>query len=662
MGAQLIHQLRRILHPGYERHERADALTLHLVLLADDRRLRHRRMIHQGALHLHGAEPMAGNVHDVVHAAQQPEVAVLVALGAVARKVHARETAPVGFHVPVRIVEHGSQHGRPRPLEHQVAAAARRHRVALLVHHVRLDAGERLGGRGGLQGCDAGERCDQRVSGLGLPPRVHDRAFLVPDVLVVPHPCLGIDGLSHRTEEPQAAQVMGGRILGAPAHESADGRGRGMEGGHAVLLHHAPQPVLVRPVGRALVHHLRHPVGHGSVDDVRVPGDPADIRGAPEDIVLLHVEDPLVGEVNAQQVAGGGVDDALGLAGGAAGVEAEEHVFAVHVLGLAPKRRIGHQLVPPMVPALLHDSAGLAPHPLHHHHVLDGGRAFDGLIRVFLQGDDRTPPVTAVARDQHLGRGVVDAVAKGLGAEASEHNAVHRADTVARVHGDQELRHHAEVESHAVALPDPELLEHVGELVHLAPDVAVGQHPLVSGFPLPDDGGLVLARGLDVPVEAVIGNVDLPADEPLGPGAVPLQHLVPGFEPVQLLSHLRPESLGILLGLLEHGGVVQVCGLLEFVRRRESPSLFQQDFDCVVCHDASLTKAAGIREHQYPGRYGGADFGLQRSTDSKQRRSGWQQKSHGVGPNARAATPLPWRPWPFPRRWSRGLPWCRPSG
>ena len=57
---------------------------------AHDRRLGDLGVGDQGGLDLGGGEPVAGDVHDVVDAAEQPDVAVLVLLRAVAGEVEAR--------------------------------------------------------------------------------------------------------------------------------------------------------------------------------------------------------------------------------------------------------------------------------------------------------------------------------------------------------------------------------------------------------------------------------------------------------------------------------------------------------------------------------------------------------------------------------------------
>ncbi len=139
---------------------------------------------------------------------EQPEVALLVTLGAVAREVHALEAAPVGGLVALRIAVDAAEHARPGPLQHQVAALPQRHRLARGVDDVGVDAREREGGAAGLGGGDAGQRRDEDMAGLGLPPRVHDRRLAATDVLVVPEPGLRVDGLAHAAQQLQRRQVV----------------------------------------------------------------------------------------------------------------------------------------------------------------------------------------------------------------------------------------------------------------------------------------------------------------------------------------------------------------------------------------------------------------------------------------------------------------------
>ena len=160
-------------------------------------------MIDQRALDFHRADAMAGDVEHVVHAAEQPEVAVLVALGAVAGEVDVRRpAAPVLLHVALGVAVDAAQHRRPRTREREQAAADR-DRLALVGEDLGADAGKRLRRRAGLGRGDAGKRRDHDGAGLGLPPGIDDRAALAADVQVIPDPGFGIDRLADRSEQPQ---------------------------------------------------------------------------------------------------------------------------------------------------------------------------------------------------------------------------------------------------------------------------------------------------------------------------------------------------------------------------------------------------------------------------------------------------------------------------
>ena len=144
-----------------------------------------------------------------------------------------------------------------------------------------------------------------------------------------------------------------GRVLVAPLHERPDGGGRRVELRDLVALDDVPEPVLVRRVGRALVDHARGGVGQRAEDDVRVTGDPPDVGGAEVDVALgVEVEHEPVRGRHVREVTTGRVHDALGLAGGARGVQQVEQVLAVHRLGGPLGRRGLHDVVPPQVAAL----------------------------------------------------------------------------------------------------------------------------------------------------------------------------------------------------------------------------------------------------------------------------------------------------------------------
>ena len=156
--------------------------------------------------------------------------------------------------------------------------------------------------------------------------------------------------------------------------------GRAVEHVDAVLLDHAPPAVRVGVGRRAFVHEARRPDQQRRIDDVRVAGDPARVGGAPVAVVFFQVEHRLECGPHAHHVAAVGVQDRLGLAGRAGGVEHEERVLGVHHLGVAAvpaagraRHRQPHQLVPPVVAPLLHRH--LMAGALEDDDVLDGRRA-----------------------------------------------------------------------------------------------------------------------------------------------------------------------------------------------------------------------------------------------------------------------------------------------
>src|SRR5215212_1070215 len=101
-------------------------------------------------------------------------------------------------------------------------------------------------------------------------------------------------------------------ILSAQLQEGPDGCWRRVEDVRLVFLDYLPHAVLTG-IGRGtLIHQARRPVAQGSVDDVGVSRDPADVRRAPVDVVVLYIEDPLGGGVDMGKVSARGVDYTFG--------------------------------------------------------------------------------------------------------------------------------------------------------------------------------------------------------------------------------------------------------------------------------------------------------------------------------------------------------------
>src|SRR5208282_6147492 len=149
-----------------------------------------------------------------------------------------------------------------------------------------------------------------------------------------------------------------------------------------------------------------------------VPGDPSDIGRAPVDILFSEIEYPLHGHQDVDQVTARGMHYALGLAGGAGGVERIEHVLRIEVLGLAGWTLRRDQLIPPEVAPGVHLDLGAGP--AHHDALLDRGASFQRVIDVALELDLSAAPPSGVGRDADFRTRIVDPIGERFGGEAAE--------------------------------------------------------------------------------------------------------------------------------------------------------------------------------------------------------------------------------------------------
>ena len=144
------------------------------------------------------------------------------------------------------------------------------------------------------------------------------------DKLVVPHPCFRIDRFTDRAEKAKTGKVLRFGNLFSPLHEGPYRSGRCVKDGDGVLFNQIPPASLIREIRSSLVDQAGRSVGQWAVDDVGVTGDPATVCCAPVQVRFLDIEDISEGAADSSQVATVCVDDSLGFAGAARGVEDEE--------------------------------------------------------------------------------------------------------------------------------------------------------------------------------------------------------------------------------------------------------------------------------------------------------------------------------------------------
>ena len=431
----------------------------------------------------------------------------------------------------------------------------------------------------GTSAVTPGKRRDHVTAGLGLPPGVDDGAALAADILVVPHPRLGIDRLADGAQQPEARQVVvrrrGLRRTATSLDQRADRGRRGVEDRDLVLRDRLPEAAGVRIRRNALEHDFRRTDGERAVRDIRVSGHPADVGRAPEDILRLDVEHPAHRQHRPQQVAAGAVLHPLRLAGRARRVEDEERVLGADPFRLAGVGLLGDELVQPQVAR--RRECDVAAGALVDDDVAD---AFAAAHRQRFV-DDRLERQVAAAAGLLVGRDhgdrtrIDDPLLQRLGREPAEHDRMRRADPGAGLHRHHALDRHRHVDEHAVALLDAERLEPVREAANPLVELAVGdlRHRAVVRFE--DDRNLVRVAVLQVAIEAVVGDVEQTVVEPLVKRGVrlverPRERLVPDD---LVARELRPEPGEVLRGARVHR--VEI-GLLDVRLRDEARGRFEQ--------------------------------------------------------------------------------------
>jgi hypothetical protein len=355
-----------------------------------------------------------------------------------------------------------------------------------------------------------------------------------------------VERLAGTGEEPQAREVVLLRRGFAVAHPHAQRRRRGEHQVDAEALDQLPGHFRRGIVGHAFAAEDGRAHRERAVDDERVADDPADIRRAPVDVALADLVEGARQVGDADHVAAGGMHDTFRLAGGSRGIEDEQRVLGVHRLGVAVDlARLLDVVEVDLADAL--EGVGRVARPRAaavDDDVLDESEVAHGLVHRRLERDLLAAPESVVGGDDDLGARVDDARAQRLRPHAGENHRVDGADARASEHGDDALGDERHVDDHPVALDHPEPPQRVGEAVHFAIEAVVGVGDLFAVLADPDQGGLVAPVGVNVAVDAVGGDVEFPAEEPLVVRQLEAAHGVERLDPVDELGALRPEDLG----------------------------------------------------------------------------------------------------------------------
>ncbi len=246
----------------------------------------------------------------------------------------------------------------------------------------------------------------------------------------------------------------------------------------------------------------------------------------------------MVGRAN--HVAAMHVHHAFGLAGGTRGVEQEERIFRVHLLGGTISWKLEQ-----IIEVDFAGSGELNPGPRVDHHLFYQFQVFESFIDDAFEGHGLAAPEADVPHNHHLGLRVGNAVAQSGVAQAGIHDRMNRANTCASQHGNRAFDRQGHINDHAVALHHAQRLQTVGEAADLAVKLSIGNDALAAIFTQPNEGGAIAPFRVGMPVQRINGDVGLGAGEPLVVYAVPLQHAVPLPGPLEAGCIVRPEAFRI---------------------------------------------------------------------------------------------------------------------
>ena len=105
------------------------------------------------------------------------------------------------------------------------------------------------------------------------------------------------------------------------------------------------------------------------------------------------------------------------------------------------------------------------------------------------------------------------------------------ADPRACEHCNCRLRNGGQINNHAIAFFDFVALQYVGEAANFVMKLLIGKRAFFAGFTLPQNRGLVPAMAGQMPIQAVLANIQFSADEPFRERRLPIENFLPVRSP-----------------------------------------------------------------------------------------------------------------------------------
>ena len=162
------------------------------------------------------------------------------------------------------------------------------------------------------------------------------------------------------------------------------------------------------------------------------------------------------------------------------------------------------------------------------------------------------------------------------GGEAAEDHVVRSTDPGTGEHRHDDLGNHREEDPDHVPPADTEILQAVGQALHVAVQVRVGDSAFLALLAPPVVGDALAEPGLDVPIQTVVGDVERAVGEPGDERRFGLvEHRAEGRVPVQFAGPPGPVTLGIPRGSRVHLGIRDARPSAELRWRFETLDLSQ---------------------------------------------------------------------------------------
>ncbi|VUM26484.1 hypothetical protein PGKDCPLP_04088 [Stenotrophomonas maltophilia] len=507
-------------------------------------------MAGDGFFNLARTQPVTGHIDHIIGATEDEGVAIVVTDRPVQRAVQQLlEVAEVALQETAVVVPHRAHAARrQRRRHHQHALLPRCHFLAgVLVDHLHpvAEIGEPGRAETHRLHLQARQQGQCRPAGFGLPVIVDDR---LAERFADPVRGRFVQRLAGQEQVLQRAQVVAMDEVRVVLLQHADGGGRREHRAHVVLLAQRPPDARIRVGRQPFVEQRGAAADQRAVHVVGMADRPADVGGGEHHLARPAVEHRFHRLCHRHRIAPHIALHALRLAGGAGGIQqiarlARFQPLHRHVDFTDLRTQLGVVHI-----AARHAWFGGIQPTRHDQHVRRWRRGFGaGGVDHRLVRNQLATAHAGIGRDQQLGLGVVDAQRQVVRGKATEHHRVHRTDARAGQHREHGFGHVRHVDHHAVTVTDAEVLEHGGEVIHLAIQLAVGD--LAGAVGLGGDGNqceLVGALG-QVAVDGVVAEIGFTTDEPAPERRVAVvEHLLRRFVPMDALGFLAPEGLRLV--------------------------------------------------------------------------------------------------------------------